>query len=68
MSELNERFELPITSPFNVLRERIAKLIDFKVPLEYESTAQPYEFIRLYDIEDEQPTTVVHEPVLTTLK
>ncbi|UJR23171.1 hypothetical protein I4U23_026191 [Adineta vaga] len=66
--EINERFELPITSPFNVLRERIAKSIDFKVPINYETTAQPYEFIRLYDIADDQPTTIIHEPILTTLK
>jgi hypothetical protein len=65
MTELPERFELLITSPFNLLRERIAKFIDFKSPL---NDAQPMEFIRLYDIEDDQPTTIVHEPILTTLK
>jgi hypothetical protein len=68
MSELTERFELPILSPFNVLRERIAKFLDLKVPLNYENDVQSLEFIRLYDIEDDQPTSIVHEPVLTTLK
>ncbi|CAF4003627.1 unnamed protein product [Adineta steineri] len=68
MIELTQRFELPITSSFNALRERIAKLIDFKVPSNYTSDTQPLEFIRLYDIDDNQPTTIVHEPVLTTLK
>lgn len=68
MTELPERFELPIISSFNVLRERIAKFIDLKVPLNSENDVQPLDFIRLYDIEDEQPTSIVHEPVLTTLK
>jgi len=68
MTELNERFELPIISSFNILRERIAKFIDFKIPLNYENNIQLFEFIRLYDIEDDQPTSIIHEPVLTTLK
>jgi len=68
MTELGERFELPIMSPFNVLRERIAKFIDFKAPLNYENDIQSLEFIRLYDIENDQPTSIIHEPILTTLK
>ncbi len=68
LTELAERFELPIISPFNILRERIAEFIDLKVPLDYANDAQPLEFIRLYDIEDDQPTSLVHEPILTTLK
>ena len=68
LNELSERFELPITSSFNVLRERIAKFLDFKIPVNSETNIQPLEFIRLYDMEDEQPTTIVHEPALSTLK
>jgi hypothetical protein len=68
MTELPELFELPITSSFNVLRERIAKFIDLKIPLNFINDAQPMEFIRLYDIEDDQPTLIIHEPILTTLK
>jgi hypothetical protein len=68
LTELPERFELPIVSSFNVFRERIAKFIDFKVPLNHENDIQPFEFIRLYDIEDDQPSSIVHEPALTTLK
>ena len=68
MMELAERFQLSIMSPFNVLRDCITKFIDFKVPSNYVNDAQPLEFIRLYEIESNQPTTVVHEPVLTTLK
>ena len=62
--ELPERFELPIVSSFNVLRERIGKFLDLKM----ENDIQPFECIRLYEIADEQPTVIVHEPVLTTLK
>lgn len=68
MSELEQRFEISITSSFNTLRELIAKFIDFQVPSAYVNDAQPLEFIRLYDIENNQPTSIVHEPVLTTLK
>jgi len=68
MVELEEPFELPIISPFNVLRERIAKLIEFTVPPNYARDVKPLEFIRLYDMEDNQPTYIIHEPVLTTLK
>jgi hypothetical protein len=68
LTELPERFELPIVSSFNVLRERIAKFLDVKIPLNYENDVQSLEFIRLYEIADEQPTVIVHEPVLTTLK
>lgn len=68
LAELSERFELPITSTFNVLRERIARLIQLKIPGNYESQFQPLEFIRLYDIEDDQPTTLIHDPALITLK
>lgn len=68
LTALEKRFELPISSSFNVLRESIAKFIDFTVPPDYFDTAQPFEFIRLYDIENDQPTTLVHEPFLTTLK
>ncbi|CAF2073247.1 unnamed protein product [Rotaria magnacalcarata] len=68
MIELKKRFELPITSSYNVFRESIARFIDFKVPSNYIDKAQPLEFIRLYDIENDQPTSIVHEPVLTTLK
>ncbi|CAF4863359.1 unnamed protein product, partial [Rotaria sp. Silwood1] len=68
MIELEKRFELPIISSFNVLREYIAKFIDFEVPSNYINNAQPLEFIRLYDIENDQPTSIVHEPISTTLK
>ncbi|CAF2464262.1 unnamed protein product [Rotaria sp. Silwood2] len=68
MIELEKQFELPIISSFNVLREYIAKFIDFDVPSNYTNNAQPLEFIRLYDIENDQPTSIVHEPILTTLK
>ncbi|CAF1103468.1 unnamed protein product [Rotaria sp. Silwood1] len=68
MIELEKRFELPIISSFNVLREYIAKFIDFEVPSNYINDAQPLEFIRLYDIENDQPTSIVHEPISTTLK
>lgn len=68
LSELPERFELPIVSSFNVLRERIAKYIDLQVPTNSENNIQPFEYIRLYDIGDDQPTSIVHEPLLSTLK
>jgi len=68
MVELNELFELPIISPFNVLRERIATHIEFKIPPNYPRDIKPLDFIRLYDIEDDQPVSIIHEPVLTTLK
>ncbi|CAF1489982.1 unnamed protein product [Rotaria sordida] len=68
MIELEQRFELPIISSFNVLREYIAKFIDFEVPSSYINNAKPLEFIRLYDIENDQPTSIVHEPIPTTLK
>jgi len=68
MVELEELFELPIISPFNVLRERIANHIEFKVPSNHPRGVKSCEFIRLYNIEDEQPISIIHEPVLTTLK
>ena len=68
MIELDERIELSIISPFNVLRERIAKLADVEVPSGFPRDTKPLEFIRLYDIEDNQPISIVHEPGLTTLK
>ncbi|CAF1468966.1 unnamed protein product [Adineta ricciae] len=61
-------FELPVISPFNVLRERIAQTIEFKVPPNYARDTKPSEFIRLYEMEDDQPVSIIHEPVLTTLK
>ena len=61
-------FELPVISPFNVLRERIAQIIEFKVPPNHARDAKPSEFIRLYEMEDDQPVSIIHEPVLTTLK
>jgi hypothetical protein len=68
LTELPERFELPIVSSFNILRERIAKFLDLKIPVNYENDIQSFEFIRLYEIADEQPTVIVHEPSLITLK
>lgn len=68
LAELSERFVIPIASSFNVLRERIATLIELRVPVNYEENIQPLEFIRLYDVEDDQPTTIVHDPALSTLK
>ncbi|CAF3335448.1 unnamed protein product [Rotaria sp. Silwood1] len=68
MVEFDEQFELPVISPFNVLREHIAKHIDFKVPAGYARDVKPLEFIRLYRIEDDQSLSVIHEPVLITLK
>lgn len=69
MVDLDERFDLALICPFNVLRERIATYIDFKVPSNYvKDHAKPADFIRLYDVENDQPTTIIHEPVLTTLK
>ena len=61
-------FELPVISPFNVLRERIAQTIEFKVPSNYARDTKPCEFIRLYEMENDQPVSIIHEPVLTTLK
>ena len=66
--ELEDRFELPLISAFNVLRERIANFIEFRVPAGYQRDVKPAEFIRLYAIEDNQPVSIVHEPLLTTLK
>jgi hypothetical protein len=68
MVELTELFELPLISPFNVLRERIAKHIEFKVPSTYARDIKPSEFIRLYYLDDDQPVSIIHEPILTTLK
>ncbi|CAF2361534.1 unnamed protein product [Rotaria sp. Silwood2] len=68
MVELEEPFELPVISPFNVLRERIAKYIELKVPPGYARDVKPLEFIRLYRMEDDQPVSIVHEPILITLK
>ena len=68
LAELEEKFELPLISPFNVLRERIANFIEFRVPAGYQRDVKPAEFIRLYAVEDNQPVSIVHEPVLTTLK
>jgi hypothetical protein len=68
MVELTELFELPLISPFNVLRERIAKHIEFKVPANYPRDIKPSEFIRLYYLDDDQPVSIIHEPILTTLK
>jgi hypothetical protein len=68
MVDLEERFELPIISPFDVLRERIANHIEFKVPPGYARNVKPLEFIRLYDMDDSQPVSIIHEPLLTTLK
>ncbi len=68
MVELDELFELPVISSFNVLRERIAKHIGFIVPSNYARDVKPLEFIRLYYVEDDQPVSIIHEPLLTTLK
>ena len=68
MDELNELFELPVISSFNVLRERIAKHIGFIIPSNYARDTRPLEFIRLYHVEDNQPISIIHEPLLTTLK
>ncbi|CAF1176605.1 unnamed protein product [Rotaria sordida] len=68
MAELKELFELPTISPFNVLRERIAKHIDFKVPSGYARDVKPLDFIRLYRIEDDESLSIIHEPTLITLK
>ncbi|CAF0972981.1 unnamed protein product [Adineta steineri] len=66
--EFGEYFELPIISPFNVLRERIAQYIEFRVPSNYARDVKPSEFIRLFDMENNQPVSIIHEPILTTLK
>ncbi|CAF4429572.1 unnamed protein product, partial [Rotaria magnacalcarata] len=68
MIELEEIFELPVISPFNVLRESIAKHIECKVPVGYSRDVKPLDFIRLYAIENGQTASIVHEPILTTLK
>jgi len=68
MVDLEGLFELPIISPFNVLREQIANHIEFKVPPGHAKDVKPLEFIRLYNIEDDQPVSIIHEPILTTLK
>ena len=68
MVELEERFELPTISPFNVLRERIANHIEFKIPPGFPRDVKALEFIRLYDIENDQPFSIIHEPLLTTFK
>jgi hypothetical protein len=68
MVELNGFFEVPIISPFNVLREKIANHIEFKVPPGHARDIKPLEFIRLYYTDDEQPVSIIHEPLLTTLK
>ncbi len=68
LSELEELFELPLISPFNVLREQIVKYIEFRMPTGYARDVKPLEFIRLYDMEEDQPVSIIHEPLLTTLK
>jgi hypothetical protein len=57
-----------LISPFNVLREQIAKYIEFRMPSGYARDVKPLEFIRLYDMEEDQPVSIIHEPLLTTLK
>ncbi|UJR25754.1 hypothetical protein I4U23_007103 [Adineta vaga] len=64
----DEIIELPLISPFNVLRERIAQIIEFKVPPNHARDIKPSEFVRLYEMEDDQPISIIHEPILTTLK
>ena len=68
MIELEGLFELPVISPFNVLRERIVNHIEFRIPSGFEREVKALEFIRLYDVEDDEPVSIVHEPLLTTLK
>lgn len=68
MVDLGERFELPITAQFNVLREKIINFIDFKVPSNFGANARPEEFIRLYYIEEKQPVSIVHDSDNITLK
>lgn len=68
MIELEGFFELPIISPFNVLREQIANFIEFKVPPNLGRDIKPLDFIRLYELDDDQPASIIHEPILTTLK
>jgi hypothetical protein len=68
MIELEGLFELPIISPFNVLREDIANHIEFKVPPNHPRDVKPLDFIRLYYMEDDEPASIIHEPILTTLK
>lgn len=61
-------FELPLISHFNVLREQILTYIEYQIPPGFPKGTQPFEFIRLYYVEDDQPIAIVHEPGLTTLK
>lgn len=68
MIELEEIFELPVISPFNVLREHIANHIEFKVPAGFARDVKSLEFIRLYRVEEDQSISVIHEPSLITLK
>mgnify|MGYP001048325713 FL=1 len=68
--EMNELglFELPLISPFNVLRDHIVNCIGFRMPANFSKGTQAFEFIRLYNVEDDQPISVVHEPAMLTLK
>lgn len=68
MIELGTLFELPVISPFNTLREQIVQHIEFRMPSSYTRDVKSLEFIRLYDMEDDQPASIIHEPLLTTLK
>ena len=68
MVDLDKLFDLALISPINVLRELIVAHIEFKVPPNFARDVKATEFIRLYNVEDNQPVSVVHEPILTTLK
>ena len=68
MVDLEELFELPVISSFNILRDKIAEYIDFTNPPDYAHDIKPLEFIRLYHIEDDRPICIIHEPNITTLK
>lgn len=68
MVDLNILFELPLISPFNLLREKIANHIEFHVPSNFVREAKALEFIRLYGMQDDQPSSLIHEPLSTTLK
>ena len=68
MIDLDTLFELPQISSFNVLREKIAKHVEFYLPPGYARDVKALEFIRLYEMDDDQPVSIIHDPLVTTLK
>jgi hypothetical protein len=66
--DIGEQFELALICPFQVLRERIAQFINHKVPASAPRDTKAAEYIRLYTMDKDEPVSIVHEPILTTLK